>query len=136
MIYCVRLSWFCGSMWQHVAACGSMWQHVAVCGSMWQHVVLSYPRNSSHLIECEISLPHSQEPTISPCSKADQSQSTVIMFVKVKVNQSHYRLGRPRRSQEVKVPRFRDNGTGWWQVVSLTYRPPLPPGNTPCTHFY
>jgi len=25
--------------------------------------------------------------------------------------QSHYR---PKGFQEVKVPRFRDNGTGWW----------------------
>ena len=23
-------------------------------------------------------------------------------------------LNRPRGFQEVKVPRFRDNGTGWW----------------------
>ena len=23
-------------------------------------------------------------------------------------------LDRPRGFQEVKVPRFRDNGTGWW----------------------
>ena len=44
-------------------------------------------------------------------------------------------LDRPRGFQEVKVPRFRDSGTGWWQVVSLTHRPPLPPGNTPGTHF-
>jgi len=29
--------------------------------------------------------------------------------IKVKVNQD-----RPRWFQEVKVPRFRDNGTGWW----------------------
>ena len=42
-------------------------------------------------------------------------------------------LERPRGFQEVKVPRFRD-GTGWWQVVSLTHRPPLPPENTPGTH--
>jgi len=32
----------------------------------------------------------------------------------VKVNQSHYRPEVPRGFQEVKVPRFRDNGTGWW----------------------
>ena len=44
-------------------------------------------------------------------------------------------LDRPRGFQEVKVPRFRDNGTGWWLVVSLTHQPPLPPGNTPGTHF-
>ena len=40
-----------------------------------------------------------------------------------------------RGVQGVKVPRFRDNGTGWWQVVSLTHRSPLPSGNTPGTHF-
>ena len=44
-------------------------------------------------------------------------------------------LDRPRGFQEVKAPRFRDNGTRWWQVVSLTHQPPLPPGNTPGTHF-
>jgi len=41
----------------------------------------------------------------------------------------------PRGFQEVKVPRFHDNGTGGGKVVSLTHRPPLPPGNTPGTHF-
>ena len=33
---------------------------------------------------------------------------------KVKVNQSHYRSEVPRGFQQVKVPRLRDNGTGWW----------------------
>ena len=51
------------------------------------------------------------------------------------VNQSHYRPEVPRGFQEVKAPRFRDNGTGQWYVVSLTHRPPLHPGNTPGTHF-
>jgi len=32
----------------------------------------------------------------------------------VKVNQSHYRTEAPRGFQEVKVPRLRDNGPGWW----------------------
>ena len=32
----------------------------------------------------------------------------------VKVNQSHYRPEVPRGFQEVKVPRLRDNGPGWW----------------------
>jgi len=57
---------------------------------------------------------------------------TYWLRVKKKVKQSHYR---PGGFQEVKVPRFRDNGTGWWQVVSLTHRPPLLPGNTPGTQF-
>ena len=43
----------------------------------------------------------------------------------VKVNQSHYRPELPSWSQEVKVPRLRDNGPGG-KVVSLTHRPICP----------
>ena len=32
----------------------------------------------------------------------------------IKVNQFHYRPEVPRGFQEVKVPRIRDNGPGWW----------------------
>ena len=32
----------------------------------------------------------------------------------LKVNQSHYRPEVPRGFQEVKVPRLRDSGPGWW----------------------
>ena len=35
-------------------------------------------------------------------------------FKKGKVNQSRYRPEVPRGFQEVKVPRFHDNFTGWW----------------------
>ena len=34
--------------------------------------------------------------------------------IKVKRNSSHYRPDVPRGFQEVKVPRLRDNGPGWW----------------------
>jgi len=37
--------------------------------------------------------------------------NSTYVKVKVKVKQSHYR---PKGFQEVKVPRFRDKGTGWW----------------------
>jgi len=34
--------------------------------------------------------------------------------VKKKAKQSRYRPGVAQRVPEVKVPRFHDNGTGWW----------------------
>jgi len=41
----------------------------------------------------------------------------------------------PRGFQEVKVPDFMTMAQDGGKVVSLTHRPPLPPGNTPGTHF-
>jgi hypothetical protein len=39
----------------------------------------------------------------------------ILLHVRVKVKQSRYRpVEWPRDFQEVKVPRFHDNGTGWW----------------------
>ena len=44
-------------------------------------------------------------------------------------------LDRPRGFQGVKVPRFVTTAQDGGKVVSLTHRPPLPPANTPGTHF-
>jgi hypothetical protein len=53
-----------------------------------------------------------------------------------KVNQSHYRPEVPRGFQEVKVPRLRDNGPGWWlRLSALRTGRFYSPGNTPGTHF-
>jgi len=38
----------------------------------------------------------------------------IIIIIIIKANQSHYRPEGPRGFQEVKVPRLRDNGPGWW----------------------
>ena len=42
------------------------------------------------------------------------SGRTAPLTSKVKVKQSRYRPGVAQRVQEVKVPRVRDKGTGWW----------------------
>jgi len=42
------------------------------------------------------------------------TQFCVYIYIYIKVNQSHYRPEVPRVFEEVKVPRFRDNGPGWW----------------------
>ena len=41
----------------------------------------------------------------------ESNTSVMYLYTQVKVKQSRYR---PRGFQEVKVPRFRDNITGWW----------------------
>ena len=38
----------------------------------------------------------------------------MMMIIIIIIKQSRYRPGVPRGFQEVKVPRFHDNGTGWW----------------------
>jgi len=42
----------------------------------------------------------------------------------------------PEGSRKLRFPDFMKTAQGGGKVVSLTHRPPLPPGNTPGTHFY
>ena len=42
----------------------------------------------------------------------------------------------PLGFQELRFPDFMTTAQDGGKVVSLTHRPPLPPGNTPGTHFY
>jgi len=39
-------------------------------------------------------------------------------------------------SRKLRFPDFMTTAQDGGNVVSLTHRPPLPPGNTPGTHFY
>jgi hypothetical protein len=41
----------------------------------------------------------------------------------------------PKRSRNLRFPYFITTAQDGGNVVSLTHRPPLPPGNTPGTHF-
>ena len=41
----------------------------------------------------------------------------------------------PEGSRNLKIPDFMTTAQDGGKVVSLTHRPPLPPGNTPGTHF-
>jgi hypothetical protein len=41
----------------------------------------------------------------------------------------------PERSRKLRLPDFLTTAHYGDKVVSLTHRPPLPPGNTPGTHF-
>ena len=46
--------------------------------------------------------------------KEDVFPYAELKYIHVNLNQSHYRPEVPRVFQEVKVPRLRDNGPGWW----------------------
>ena len=41
----------------------------------------------------------------------------------------------PEGSRKLRFPDFVTTAQDGGKVVSLTHRPPLLPGNTPCTHF-
>ena len=41
----------------------------------------------------------------------------------------------PESSRKLRFPDFMTTAQDGGKVVSLTHRPPLPPGNTPGTHF-
>ena len=41
----------------------------------------------------------------------------------------------PEGSRKLRLPDFMTTAQDGGKVVSLTYRPLLPPGNTPATHF-
>ena len=41
----------------------------------------------------------------------------------------------PEGSRKLRFPDFMKNAQDGGKVVSLTHHPPLPPGNTPGTHF-
>ena len=41
----------------------------------------------------------------------------------------------PEGSKKLRFPDFMKTAQDGGKVVSLTYRPPLPPGNKPGTHF-
>ena len=42
----------------------------------------------------------------------------------------------PEGSRKLRFQDFMTTAQDGGKVVSLTHRPPLPPGNTPGTHFY
>jgi len=53
-------------------------------------------------------------------------------YIKVKVKQSRYRPGVAQRVPgSLRFPDFMTTAQDGGKVVSLTHRPPLPPGNTP-----
>ena len=62
-----------------------------------------------------------------------------------KAGRLKYRKGKPvplqawsgrKGSRKLRFPDFVTTAQDGGKVVSLTHRPPLPPGNTPGTHFY
>jgi hypothetical protein len=74
--------------------------------------------------------PHLSRPALRPTQPP-------VQWVKVKVKQSRYKPGVAQR-----VPGVLGSQISWHsaheggEVVNLTHRPPIPPGNVPGTHFH
>ena len=70
-------------------------------------------------------------------SKPDEMEcKTWVIFIYIEVKQSCYRPGVAQDgSRKLRFPDFMTTAQDGGKVVSLTHWPPLPPGNTPVTHF-
>ena len=66
-----------------------------------------------------------------PCVTLNTPQWFQTLYVKVKVKQ----WSGPEGSRKLRFPDFMSTAQDGGKVVSLTHRPPLPPGNAPGTHF-
>jgi hypothetical protein len=61
---------------------------------------------------------------------------TLRMKVKVKQSAPLPAWSGPEGSRKLRFPDLMTTAQDGGTVVSLTHRPPLPPGNTPGTHFH
>ena len=73
---------------------------------------------------CKICCLHEEDP-LRPCVKRTLKGKAVPLQA---------RSG-PECSRKLRFPDFMTTAQDGGKVVSLTHRPPLPPGNTPGTHF-
>ena len=73
-----------------------------------------------------------------------QRQETYLMKKELDIDNKLYKKGKavplqawsgPEGSRKIRFPDFMTTAQDGGKVVSLTHRPPLPPGNTPGTHF-
>jgi hypothetical protein len=61
--------------------------------------------------------------------------STHVRIVKVKVKVPLQAWSGPEGSRKLSFPDYMTKAQDGGKIVSLKHRPPLPPGNTPGTHF-
>ena len=66
--------------------------------------------------------------------RCEQGQPYPLLSVKCKAVPLQAWSG-PEVSRQLMFPDFMTTAQDGGKVVSLTHRPPLPPGNTPGTHF-
>jgi hypothetical protein len=111
--------------------------------------------NSSHFMATEGSLPHTQQPVTCPYPEPDQSSPCFLIPVLEDPIYSPCRISSPlstarivkgkavplqawngpEGSTKLRFPDFLTTAQNGGKFVSLTHLPPLPPGNTPGTHF-
>jgi len=75
-------------------------------------------------------------PLLSPfISYEVEERIQYIAYIKVKQSVPLQAWSGPEGSRKLRLPDFVTTAQDGGKVVSLTHRPPLPPGNAPGTHF-
>ena len=76
-------------------------------------------------------------PLLSPfISYEVEERIQYIAYIKVKQSVPLQAWSGPEGSRKLRLPDFVTTAQDGGMVVSLTHRPPLPPGNAPGTHFW
>ena len=100
----------------------------------WQNKLRNFPTDCGKIHQYQIQLNPSSGNRVVPCGRTDGQTDTVKLIIKGKAVPLQAWSG-PEGSRKLRFEDFMTTAQDGGKVVSLTHRPPLPPGNAPGTHF-
>jgi len=102
-----------------------------LCGN--DHRIESWATQHFNFLYCTVQYKLTTKNITSISSSSSNSSSSDSSSSKVVVKLQAW--SGPEGSRKLRFPDFMTTAQDGGKIVSLTHRPPLPPGNTPGTHF-